>query len=69
MPGFVVEHDATVNTGVCGQSLCEASTLPMTDGCHSCVTRIYQEDDFCCLFSFDKYCVQMVEPMCDLVYE
>jgi len=68
-PGFTVEEGGILDAKVCGQSLCEASTEPMEDGCHSCVTAICAPgvDPLCCNTKFDSVCVQQVDSVCGLV--
>ena len=67
MPGFQIEQGATLNAAVCGQSLCETSSSPMPDGCHSCVVDICDVDPFCCNTEFDFICVGEVYDVCGLV--
>ena len=69
LSGFTVEPGATFNAGVCGQSLCETSTSPMPEGCHSCVDQICAADPTCCSLEFDQLCLDKVDTFCDLVCE
>lgn len=69
MPGFTVEHGATLDANVCGQSLCMASIFPMPYGCHSCVDQICDIDPSCCALEFDQECLDRVDTVCGLVCE
>jgi hypothetical protein len=69
LPGFVIQQGATLNADVCGQSLCETSTLPMPEGCHSCVVQICDSYPACCDTAFDASCVEKVNSVCNLVCE
>ena len=66
-PGADNETGATVNAAVCGQSLCETSSDPMPDGCHSCVVDICDIDPACCETAFSQSCVDKVNTVCGLV--
>lgn len=69
VPEFFIQQGATLNADVCGQSLCEASTLPMPEGCHSCVVQICDLDPECCNTAFNTSCLEKVSSVCDLVCE
>ena len=69
MPGFTVEHGATLYANVCGQSLCMISVFPMFYGCHSCVDQICDIDPSCCALEFDQECLDRVDTDCGLVCE
>ena len=66
MPGFSINQGATLNTNVCGQSLCLLSTTPMPYGCHSCVDMICAGDAHCCDTEFDQACLDQVATVCGL---
>jgi hypothetical protein len=68
-PDTRIEEGATGTAATCGQSLCEASTEPMPQGCNSCVDAICAVDDFCCGAGdgfYDSLCVLQVEATCNL---
>ncbi|MGD9265003.1 MAG: hypothetical protein PVJ71_04415 [Lysobacterales bacterium] len=69
LPGFVVEKGASVNTNVCGKSLCMTDPGPMPYGCHSCVDLICEPggNEECCLSAWDSGCVNEVATVCGLV--
>jgi len=67
MPGATIETGATMNADVCGQSLCETSSNPMPNGCHSCVVDICAIDPACCDTGFSQSCVDKVNTVCGLV--
>lgn len=67
--GFSVETGAILNANVCGQSLCQTSASPMTEGCHSCVDQICDIDSSCCEVEFGQDCLDMVDTVCSLVCE
>jgi hypothetical protein len=69
MPDFVVEQGATLDAGVCGQSLCETGVSPMPQACHSCVLQICDIDPACCDTAWDQSCVDKVSSVCNLACE
>lgn len=69
LTGFKVEHGATLNANVCGQSLCMTSILPMPYGCHTCIDQICAIDPNCCTKEFNQTCLDKVNSECGLVCE
>ena len=69
--GVLIELGATLDTNVCGQSLCMTSPNPMPYGCHSCVDQIcdIESSSSCCGVEFDQACVDKVNTVCGLVCE
>jgi len=67
--GFLIERGASLNANVCGQSICEASVLPMPYGCHSCVDQICDIDATCCGLEFNEACLDKVDTVCGLACE
>ncbi len=69
MRDVLIEKGATLEAGVCGQSLCEISSSPMLYGCHSCVDQICDIDPSCCDTAWGQACVDKVDTVCGLVCE
>ena len=65
-PEVLIQQGVTLDAAVCGQSLCQASTLPMPYGCHSCVSLICDTYPECCNDAFTQACVDRVYSVCDL---
>ena len=68
-PGASFELGGLLETAVCGQSLCETSTEPMPEGCHSCVEAVCLADSSCCTLEWDQACVDLVATECSLTCE
>ena len=67
IPSFKINHGATLDADVCGQSLCETSPTPMPYGCHSCVNLICDSHPYCCDTKFDQACLDKVDTVCGLL--
>ncbi|MCF6263128.1 MAG: hypothetical protein L3J24_06025 [Xanthomonadales bacterium] len=65
-PNFTLDVGAILQVKVCGQSLCEVSSQPMEDGCHSCVTDICAIDITCCTDAYSQACLDKVATVCNL---
>lgn len=65
-PNFTLDTGAIMQVKVCGQSLCQVSSEPMENGCHSCVTDICSIDSSCCTDAFSQACLDKVSTVCNL---
>lgn len=53
-------------TGMCTHALCDMGMelVAKCDGMNSCVDKICQQDDFCCMVQWDSLCVSEVDQYC-----
>jgi len=63
--GFNVEAGGSLKVATCGHSLCDVG-LPLTAGCHDCVTTICAVDSSCCDVEWDSICAGRVATTCGL---
>ena len=68
-PGGEIQLGASLETAVCGKSLCEVSAEPMPMSCHSCVELICEADAACCATGWTQSCVDRVATDCSLSCE
>ena len=68
-PGVSFELGGLLETAVCGQSLCGATTEPMPQDCHSCVEAVCLADSSCCTLAWDQACADLVATECSLTCE
>lgn len=64
--GVVVQRNAELVVGVCGQNLCAEALSPLDVSCMPCVSDICSVDPFCCATAWDGQCVGEVGSICGL---